>query len=156
MCKMSFSSALILVPSCADDVLLVLFISSSSVTASAIREASSRRMASLLPTLSSSSSFSSRSTISAHTKKLLIKAVLRIRIRIHRVHMFLGLLDPDPDLLVEGMDPDPSIIKQKYEKPLFLLFCDFFLTFYLSKSNMQKNFVFKIIFCLHLESLCLK
>ena len=47
------------------------------------------------------------------------KSVLRIRI--HRIHMFLGLLDPDP--LVKGMDPDPdpaldpdpdpSIIKQK-------------------------------------------
>jgi hypothetical protein len=46
------------------------------------------------------------------------------RIRIHRLHMFLGLLDPDPlvkgmdpDPLVKGMDPDPSIlisfIKQK-------------------------------------------
>ncbi len=33
------------------------------------------------------------------------------RIRIHRIHMFLGLPDPDP--LVRGMDPDPSIIKQK-------------------------------------------
>jgi hypothetical protein len=37
----------------------------------------------------------------------------------HRIHMFLGLLDPDPDPLVKGMDPDPdpipdpSIIKQK-------------------------------------------
>jgi hypothetical protein len=30
----------------------------------------------------------------------------------HRIHMFLGLLDPDP--LVRGMDPDPSIIKQKW------------------------------------------
>ncbi len=40
-------------------------------------------------------------------------SVFRIRIRIHRIHMFLGL--PDPDLLVRGMDPDPdpSIIKQK-------------------------------------------
>ncbi len=28
------------------------------------------------------------------------------RIRIHRIHMFLGLLDPDP--LVRGMDPDPD------------------------------------------------
>jgi hypothetical protein len=27
--------------------------------------------------------------------------------------MFLGLLDPDLDLLVRGMDPDPSITKQK-------------------------------------------
>jgi hypothetical protein len=37
--------------------------------------------------------------------------------RIHRIHMFLGLLDPDPDPLVRGMDPDPdldpSIILQK-------------------------------------------
>ncbi len=43
--------------------------------------------------------------------------VFRIRIRIHRSHMFLGL--PDPDQLVRGMDPDPapvpdpSIIMQK-------------------------------------------
>jgi hypothetical protein len=29
-----------------------------------------------------------------------------IRIRIHRIHMFLGLQDPDP--LVRGMDPDPE------------------------------------------------
>ncbi len=27
-----------------------------------------------------------------------ITAVLRIRIRIHWIHMILGLLDPDPDL----------------------------------------------------------
>jgi hypothetical protein len=36
------------------------------------------------------------------------------------LRMFLGLLDPDPDPLVRGMDtdpapdPDPSIIKQKW------------------------------------------
>jgi hypothetical protein len=36
-----------------------------------------------------------------------------------RIHMFLGLQDPDPDPLVRGMDPDPdpapdpSIIMQK-------------------------------------------
>jgi hypothetical protein len=36
------------------------------------------------------------------------KSVLRIR---SQVLMFLGLLDPDP--LVRGTDPDPSIIKQK-------------------------------------------
>ncbi len=29
-----------------------------------------------------------------------------LRIRIHRIHMFLGLPDPDP--LVRGMDPDPD------------------------------------------------
>jgi hypothetical protein len=34
------------------------------------------------------------------------------------IRMFLGLLDPDP--LVKGTEPDPSIIK----KPLFQLFCD--------------------------------
>jgi hypothetical protein len=39
-----------------------------------------------------------------------LPAVFRIRI-----HMFLGLVDPDPDPLVRGMDPDPdpSIIKQR-------------------------------------------
>ncbi len=44
-----------------------------------------------------------------------LKAVLRIRFRIHRIQMFSGLLDPDPDPLVRGMDPDPdpSIIMQK-------------------------------------------
>ncbi len=41
------------------------------------------------------------------------KPVFRIRSRIHRIHMFLGLLDPDPDPLVRCMDPDPSIIMQK-------------------------------------------
>jgi hypothetical protein len=45
--------------------------------------------------------------------------MLRIRIRIHRIHMFLGLPDPGPDTLVRDMDPaldpdpDPSIIMQK-------------------------------------------
>jgi hypothetical protein len=32
---------------------------------------------------------------------------IRIRIRIPRIHMFLGLLDPDQ--LVRGMDPDPDV-----------------------------------------------
>jgi hypothetical protein len=45
------------------------------------------------------------------------KSVLRIRIRIHRIRMFLGLPDPAPDPLVRGMDPepvpDPSVILQK-------------------------------------------
>jgi hypothetical protein len=48
---------------------------------------------------------------------LIFFAVLRIRI--HRIHVFLGLQDPDPDPLVRVMDPDPapdpdpSIIMQK-------------------------------------------
>ncbi len=45
--------------------------------------------------------------------------------------MFLSLLDPDPDPLDRGMDPDPSIIKQKSKKILdsypFVASLDFFL-----------------------------
>jgi hypothetical protein len=41
------------------------------------------------------------------------QAVLGIRNRIRRISMFLGLLDPNPDPLIRGMDPDPSIIMQK-------------------------------------------
>jgi hypothetical protein len=33
-----------------------------------------------------------------------------LRNRIRRIHMFLGLPDPDP--LVRDTDPDPSIVKQ--------------------------------------------
>jgi hypothetical protein len=33
---------------------------------------------------------------------------IQIHIRIHRIHMFLGPPDPDPDSLVRCMDPDPS------------------------------------------------
>ncbi len=32
---------------------------------------------------------------------------IRIRIRVHRIYMFLGLLDPDPS--VRGMDPEPNL-----------------------------------------------
>jgi hypothetical protein len=52
-------------------------------------------------------------------RKVIFTAVLRIRIWIHRIHMFLGLPDLDTDPLVRGMDPDPapdpdpSIIMQK-------------------------------------------
>ncbi len=52
-------------------------------------------------------------------------AVLRIRIRIG-IHMFFGL--PDPDLLVIGMDPDPSSCKNSKKTliPTILwLFFDF-------------------------------
>jgi hypothetical protein len=63
---------------------------------------------------SSRSRFSQAVTIvfkETHAPRLFIgvgpyQAVLRIRI-----HMFLGLLDPDP--LVRGMDPNLSIIKRK-------------------------------------------
>ncbi len=54
-----------------------------------------------------------------NNKTDVFQAVLRIRIRIRRTRMFLGLLDPDPDLLVRGIDPDPAsdpypyITKQK-------------------------------------------
>jgi hypothetical protein len=37
--------------------------------------------------------------------------------------MFFGLPDPDPDLLVRGMDPDPSIIVQiKKKNHIFLIY----------------------------------
>jgi hypothetical protein len=32
--------------------------------------------------------------------------------------MFLGLSPPDPDPLVKGMDPDPSVIKKNRKKSL--------------------------------------
>ncbi len=48
-------------------------------------------------------------TRSGRGKKICIKSVFRIRIR--RIHMFLGLPYPDP--LVRDTDPDPYIIKQK-------------------------------------------
>jgi hypothetical protein len=42
-----------------------------------------------------------------------LRIPIRIRIRIHRIHMLLGLPDPNLDPLVRGIDPDPSIIMQK-------------------------------------------
>jgi hypothetical protein len=70
-----------------------------------------------------------------------------LRIRIRRIRMFLGLLDPDP--LVRGMDPDPSNTKQIRKTPLFS-YC-YVTSFWLfkpfkndanvpSKWNKQKNF----------------
>ncbi len=43
---------------------------------------------------------------------------IRIWIWIHRLHMFLCLLDPDPEPLVRDIDPDPapSLIIQKREE----------------------------------------
>jgi hypothetical protein len=46
-------------------------------------------------------------------------SLLVLRIRIRRIHMFLGFLGPDPDPFDRGadpnptLDPDPSIINQK-------------------------------------------
>jgi hypothetical protein len=64
---------------------------------------------------------------------LFLKALLWIRIRIHRIRIapVLGLLDPYQDPLVRGMDPDQepdrSIIKPKSKKSLdFYCFVTFF------------------------------
>ncbi len=57
--------------------------------------------------------------ITWHGAQMNFGSVLRSRTRIHRIHVFFGLPDPDPDPLVRGMDqdpaldPDPSIIMQK-------------------------------------------
>jgi hypothetical protein len=61
--------------------------------------------------------FNKRKSCNRSKKKYNKKSVLRIRIWIHRIHMFLGLPDPDPS--DRGVDPvNPSINKQKkLEKP---------------------------------------
>ncbi len=43
-----------------------------------------------------------------------LQSVLGIRSVADPNPIFLGLLDPDPDPLVRGMDPDPYIFKQKW------------------------------------------
>jgi hypothetical protein len=54
------------------------------------------------------------------------------------VCMFLGLPEPDPSLFCTDTDPDPDLdlnpsinTQKREEESWFLLFCDFFLTFYL-------------------------
>ncbi len=61
--------------------------------------------------------------------------MLRIWIRIHRILMFLGLPYSYLDLLVISTDPDPSSSKncKKTLDKYTVLFCDFFMTFYLEK-----------------------
>jgi hypothetical protein len=49
-----------------------------------------------------------------------ILSLLGIRIRIRRVHMFLGIPDPHPDPLVSS--------SKNSKKNFFLRFCDFFMT----------------------------
>ncbi len=71
---------------------------------------------------------------------------------VFRIHMFLGLLDPDPSVRCMDLDPglDPSITKQKkWEKTLipaalWLLFDNFIFendVHVPSKSNKQRFFV---------------
>jgi hypothetical protein len=68
--------------------------------------------------------------------------------------MFLGLPDPDP--LVRGMDPDPSIIMQNSKKTLISTIFDYFFDILSlkndvnvpSKSNKQKKFCRRISFLL--------
>lgn len=65
----------------------------------------------------------------------MFQPVLRIRIRINRIHMFLGLLNPDPISFVRGLDPYPRLwilqsVSKNSKKNLNFYF---FLTFYLEK-----------------------
>jgi len=82
-----------------------------------------------------------------------------LRGTVHRIHVFLGLQDPDPDPLVRGMDPDPdpaldpgpdpSIIMQKKNSKKILDSYNFVTLFdflslkndvnVASKSNKQKK-----------------
>jgi hypothetical protein len=62
----------------------------------------------------------------------LLESVYHLLESVFRIRMILDL--PDPDSFVTGTNPDPSIIKQNSKKNLyFLLFCDFFMTFYLGR-----------------------
>ncbi len=79
-------------------------------------------------------------------REAVLRILIRIRIRIHRIHMFLGLLDTDPDPLVTGMD---LLLSKNSKKNLdFYYFVTSIGLFILeknyinvpSKSNMQKNF----------------
>ncbi len=63
------------------------------------------------------------------------------RIRIRRIRKFLGLTDPDPDLLARGTYPDPSIIKQKNGKNL-----DFYC--FVTSLKLQKEISKKTYFLL--------
>ncbi len=88
------------------------------------------------------------------------KNVLLIRIRIQRIHIFLGLLDPDPDPLVRGIRDPRILLSLSKNRKGNLDFSCFVTSFWLfifendvivpSKSNMQ-NFFFKLVFCWCLE-----
>ncbi len=80
---------------------------------------------------------------------------IRIRIRNHRIYVFLGLLDPDP--LIRGMDLDAGsfyhwgkIVRKTLISTVLWLLFDFLPlkndVKVPSKSNMQKNFFLKLVF----------
>ncbi len=55
-----------------------------------------------------------------------------------QIHMFLDLLDPDPEF--SFTDPDPFINKEKNEeKPWCVLFCEFFYFFLFLKNDVNVN-----------------
>ncbi len=74
------------------------------------------------------SNFSRAKCASRASHNHLLKAVLRIRIRIRRICMFLGLLDPAPKSGSGSFYQHAKIVDS-----WFLLFCDFFLTFIFEK-----------------------
>jgi hypothetical protein len=90
--------------------------------------------------------------------KLSCTPVLRIRIRIRRILTFLGLLDPHPDPLIRGLDPDPvpycqaKIVRKTLIPTVLLLVLDFLSlkndVNVPSKSNKQKNCIKKICYLL--------
>jgi hypothetical protein len=47
--------------------------------------------------------------IQGNVRKTICTSEAVLWIRICRIRMFLGLLDPDPDPFVRGSDPDPSL-----------------------------------------------
>jgi len=47
--------------------------------------------------------------------------------------MFLGLLDPEPDPLVRGMDPDPSISSVTFKMPTKKIVLKSFSVYYFLK-----------------------
>jgi DNA mismatch repair ATPase MutL len=67
--------------------------------------------------------------------------------RIHRIHMFLSLMDPDPDPLVRGMDPDPDRIWIRIHRiHMFLGLMDRIrILLSLSKSSKKKTLISTVL-----------
>ncbi len=84
----------------------------------------------------------------------LLLSVFRILIWIHRIHMFLGLPDPDTDPPVRGMDPEYSWSfyhqAKTVRKPTVLWLPNFLLVKndvnVPSKSNTHKTFFYNLFF----------